>query len=106
MVDEKRLLGMLGIACKAGKVVCGADSCEEALIKNKIKLMLVAQDASERTKTKFKVLANSKKIPIYEVANIEILSKSIGKNNKAVVGILDENFSKALIKIINGGGEF
>ena len=106
MIEEKKLLGMLGIACKAGKITFGADSCKEAVMKNKIKLILIAKDASERTKTKFTSLAIDRKIPIYEVASIELLSKSIGKKNKAIVGIIDLNFSKAIIKIINGGGEF
>ena len=34
---------------------------------------------------------------------IEILSKAIGKNNKAVIGIKDGNLSKEIYKIINGG---
>ena len=106
MIDEKRLLGMLGIATKAGKITFGAESCKEAIMKNKIKLLLLAKDASERTKTKFEVLAHSKKVPVFEVSNIEEMSRAIGKKNKAVVGILDFNFSKAIIEIINGGGEF
>ena len=106
MIDEKKMLGMLGIATKAGKITFGAESCKEAITKNKIKLVLLAKDASERTKTKFEMLANSKRIPAFEVSNIEEMSKAIGKKNKAVVGILDFKFSKAIIKIINGGGEF
>ena len=106
MIDEKRLLGMLGLAAKAGKITFGAEACKEAMMKNKVKLLLLAGDASERTKTKFRDLAKIKKIPICDVTNIETLSKSIGKKNKAVVGIIDFNFSKAIIKIINGGGEF
>lgn len=106
MIDEKKLLGMLGIACKAGKITFGAESCKDAIMRNKIKLVLLANDASERTKTKFEGLANGKKIPVFEVSNIYEISRAIGKKNKAVVGILDFNFSKAIIKIINGGGEF
>lgn len=106
MIEEKRLLGMLGIACKAGKITFGAESCIDAIIRNKVKLVLLAEDASERTKTKFKRLANEKKVPVFEVSKIDEMSKAIGKRNKAVVGILDFNFSKAIIKIINGGGEF
>ena len=34
---------------------------------------------------------------------IEELSKAIGKNNKAILGILDENLSNEIQKINNGG---
>ena len=43
------------------------------------------------------------KIPIYEFETIEKISKYIGKNNKAVIGIKDINFSHQIIKNINGG---
>lgn len=106
MIDKAKLLGMLGLAAKAGKITFGADSCKEAIAKNKIKLIILAQDASERTKTKITELSNKNNIPIYIVTSIDELSKSIGKKNKAIVGIIDLNFSKAIEKIINGGGEF
>lgn len=106
MIDERKLLGMLGIATKAGKITFGAESCKDSIMRNKVKLVLLARDASDRTKTKFKDLASSKKIPVFEVSSIDEISKAIGKKNKAIVGILDFNFSKAIIKIINGGGEF
>ena len=34
---------------------------------------------------------------------LEDLSKSIGKKNKAILGILDENLAKEIKKIIDGG---
>ena len=34
---------------------------------------------------------------------IKELSKAIGKQNKAVIGITDVNFSNEMLKIINGG---
>lgn len=106
MINDKKMLGMLGIATKAGKITFGAEACKDSIMRNKTKLLIIACDASERTKTKFKYLANSKKIPIFEISDIEEISRAIGKKNKAIVGILDVNFSKAIIRIINGGDEF
>ena len=37
------------------------------------------------------------------IETIENLSKSIGKKNKVVVGIQEENLAKEIQKIINGG---
>lgn len=106
MIDKLRVLGMLGLAAKAGKITFGADSCKEAIMKNKVKLIILAQDASERTKTKFIDMANKNDIPIYTISDMDEISKAIGKKNKAIVGIVDLNFSKAIEKIINGGGGF
>ena len=106
MINKLKLSGMLGLAAKAGRISFGQEATKEAILKRKIKLLIIAEDASKRTKTNFLELATEKKIPIYIIMNIEELSKAIGKKNKAVVGLMDFNFSKAIIKIIDGGGEF
>lgn len=102
-MKKNKYLGLLGIAAKAGKVVAGADACKEAVRKNKVKLVLVAEDASERTKRNFQMICERQKTPIAIIGEIEVLSKAIGKNNKAVIGIKDENLFKEIYKIINGG---
>lgn len=102
MVNEK-IFGLLGLCTRAGKIVFGTDACIEKINKNKIKLIIIAEDASDRTKIKFKELASKNKIPIYEIASIEEISKSIGKKNKAVIGITDINFSNEIIKKVSGG---
>lgn len=75
----------------------------EAIIQNKIKVLLVAKDASERTKTNFKRLCHDKNIPIYEEFEEYDLSHAIGKQNKVIIGVCDDNFSKEIIKILSGG---
>lgn len=105
MINNK-IYGMLGLAARAGKITYGTDQTIEKIAKNKVKLLIIAKDASDRTITKFKDLASRKNIPVYIIADIELLSKSIGKRNKAVVGLMDFNFSKAIIEIIDGGGSF
>ena len=104
IIDKKEnLLGLLGLSSRAGKVISGTDACIEYINKNKIKLMILAKDASDRTKLKFNQIAESKKIPIYEFGSIDEISKSIGKKNKAIIGITDINFSKEIIKRFDGG---
>ena len=88
---------------RAGKVKFGNDSCIEAIMKNKVKVMLIAKDASERTKTNLKKICTDKKVPIYEEFEEYDLSHAIGKQNKVVIGVCDENFSNEIIKILNGG---
>ena len=88
---------------KAGKIKFGSDSCIEAIMQNKIKLVLIAKDASERTRTNFKKLCTDRKVPIYEEFEEYDLSHTIGKQNKVVIGVCDDNFSKEIIKILNGG---
>ena len=86
-----KAIGMIGISAKAGKVIYGTDSCIDAMKNNKVKLIIVSEEASEKSKKNF----------IYET--IENLSKAIGKKNKVIIGIKDENLANEIEKIINGG---
>lgn len=88
---------------KAGKVSFGADSVEENIVKKKTFLVIVSEESSERTKNKFINKCNEFDIPIIIYGNIDELSKAIGKNNKAVIGIKDLNFAKSILKKYNGG---
>lgn len=103
MINKQKLLGLLGICAKAGAIVSGTDACMEAIDKKKIKLILVAEDASSRTKEHFKIKCDKESIPIIIFANIDEISKPIGKKNKAVIGIKNKSLSDEIIKNINGG---
>ena len=102
MINNK-ILGLIGLAARARKLCFGADSVEEKTKKGKVKLLIIAEDASNRTKDKFIKLAEEKNIPIIIKEKIETLSKAIGKSNKAIIGIEDINLSNEIQKINNGG---
>ena len=94
---------MLGLATKAGKIVFGTEATIEAIAKHKVKLVLVATDASEKTKKYITLQAQKQGIQVYAIATIEEMSKAIGKHNKAIVGITDIHFAQAMEKNSNGG---
>lgn len=100
---NKKILGLIGLATRAGKVCFGADSVELQMKKKKIYLVIIAEDSSNRTKGKFKTLCEEYKIPIIIEGEIENLSKAIGKSNKAIIGIEDSNFASEIQRINNGG---
>ena len=100
---NNNILGLIGLAMKAGKIAFGADSVEESILKRKVKLVIVSEESSERTKSKFIKLCQNYNIPIIIDGNIDDLSKTIGKSNKAVIGIKDINFANSIQKKYNGG---
>lgn len=103
---EIKILNLLGLAMKAGKLVFGFDSVVENT--KKIHCVIIAKDASEKTKSKLKLklsftddeIERKNKIKIYELGNIDEISRRIGKTNKAIVGIRDKNFKEAISKIL------
>lgn len=100
---NSNVLGLIGLAMKAGKICFGADSVEENLVKQKVKLLILSKDSSERTKNMFIKLCEKYNVPVILDGNIEELSKSIGKANKAIIGVKDINFAESIQKKYNGG---
>ena len=102
-MENKKILGLMGLAARARKVTFGADATESEIKQKHVNLIIVATDSSERTKDKFNRLSEQYQIPIIIMGKIEELSKAIGKPNKAIVGIKEVNLSKEILKINNGG---
>lgn len=100
---NKKILGLIGLSAKAGKICFGSDSVEMQIKKKKINLVIIAENSSERTKDKFKKISQENGIPYIIIGEIDELSKAIGKSNKAIIGIKDLNLSKEIQKINNGG---
>lgn len=102
-MNTNKILGLLGLARRAGKISFGTESVQDTVQKGKAKLVLIATDSSDRTKRNFEALCQNKKVEIRMIGTIEELSQSIGQVNKAVIAIKEENFAKELIKRIDGG---
>ena len=102
MINNK-ILGLLGLARRAGKVSFGTESVLDSIERKRAKLIIIAEDSADRTKKNFESIGKEKNIPTKIFGTIEELSKSIGQSNKAVICVKDINFSKEILKIINGG---
>lgn len=102
-MNNKKILGLIGLAARARKICFGADSVELEIQKKKVHLVIVATDSSDRTKEKFQNICKEYGIPIIIKGEIENLSKAIGKSNKAIIGIEERNIATEIQKINNGG---
>lgn len=78
------------------------DAVSDELNRNKVKMVILAKDASEKTMNNIKYLAEKKKVPVLVIGTIEENSKAIGKENRAIIGIKDKNISDGIKKICGG----
>lgn len=100
-----KIYSMIGLSMKAGRLAYGSDMCEEHIKSNNAKLLIVAEDASDNTKKKIKNLCITKNIEVIFFGSIDLISHSIGKNNKAIIAILDDGFAikiKEMLKELKG----
>lgn len=85
----------LGLAQRAGKCVTG-EVLEFEIDKKRISLVLLANNASERTKREMYKRCEKVNVDCIELLSKEELSNAIGKFNRAAVGVADAGFSKLL----------
>ncbi|MCI6019577.1 MAG: ribosomal L7Ae/L30e/S12e/Gadd45 family protein [Clostridiales bacterium] len=94
-----RVLSLIGLATKAGKVVSGEFSTERAVKSKKAYMVIVASDASENTKTKFENCCNYYKVPMLVYGTKETLGRAMGKELRASLALTDMGFVKAIEKL-------
>ena len=95
-MQQDRILSMLGLAAKAGKLVSGEFSTEKAVKSKAAFLVIVSEEASENTKKMFRNMCSFYQVPMYEYALKDTLGHAIGKQMRASVAVLDEGFAKSL----------
>lgn len=95
-MQQDRILSMLGLAAKAGKIASGEFATEQAVKSGKAFLVLVSSEASDNTNKKFRNMCSFYQVPMYVYAPKEALGHAIGKQFRASVAVLDEGFAKSL----------
>lgn len=97
-MKNDKILSLLGLAKKAGKLKSGEFSVETELKKGKAKVVVVANDASDNTKKKYRDMCTYRRVPIYFYSDMESLGKCIGTEFRAGVVVTDEGFANGIIK--------
>lgn len=95
-MQQNRILSMLGLAAKAGKIASGEFSTEQAVKSGKAFLVIVSEEASANTRKMFRNMCSFYQVPMYLYASKEVLGHAIGKQFRASLAVLDEGFAKSL----------
>lgn len=97
-MKNNKVLSLVGLATKAGKTVSGEFSTEKSVKSGKSFVVIVADDASENTKKKFRNMCEFYDVPLYFLSDKITMGKAMGKEFRASLSIQDENFAKAILK--------
>ena len=97
-MQQDRILSMLGLAERAGKVASGEFSTERAVKSQRAFLVIVSTDASENTKKMFRDMCSFYQVPMYLYATKETLGHAIGKQHRASLAVVEEGFANSLIE--------
>ncbi len=101
---NKRFLSLLGLCQKAGKLKSGEFQTEAAIKSFDAWLVIVAEDASDNTKKKFKDACAFYEIRYIEYGTKDTLAAAIGKEERSSLAVCDEGFAKSFLKMSNISG--
>jgi uncharacterized protein len=91
----EKIRSLLPMAARAGMLAAGASAVDDALKKNRVEMLIFAEDLSEGTR--HKLLAGG--LPPKKQATLftrDELGQMVGRELVGVVGILDKGFSDAV----------
>ena len=105
MENKQKILNMIGLAQKAGKVASGEFSTEKAVKTGKAYTVIVADDSSDNTKKMFTNMCTYYKVPIHFFSDKVSVGHAIGTEFRASLAVLDEGFAKTIEKYFEQGLE-
>jgi len=101
-----KFLALLGMAQNAGHLAGGDYACRDAISHKRACLVLLADDAAQRTKRTFMAQALSMGVPVLEVASKADLGRATGKPDRAVIAVCDPGFAAGLKKAWPESGDY
>lgn len=104
---NSKLIGLITICRKAGRMVMGFDPSKEAIEGGKAFSIILASDISPKTEKEIRFFAGRRNVPVaVSGCTINDLYCSLGKK-VGVIAICDEGFSKKALALTeeNNGSE-
>ena len=95
-MNDQKFYSFIGLIKKSGNLISGYNNCICEIKRDKCKLVVIAEDASDNTKEKFLETCTIKNIPYIIHGCKEELGSGIGKAPTSVLIIKDYNMSKVV----------
>ena len=111
MNAKQRVMGMLGMAQRAGKVISGAEGVCSTLSSGKAELLIISRDISRNTLDKLLSAAEKgekvtgKAVTCFRFGTSDDLGQATGKAARAAVAVTDKAFAKGISDLLEGINE-
>jgi ribosomal protein L7Ae-like RNA K-turn-binding protein len=100
---RQRILRLLGLGVRSRGEIVGVSQVREAAKRNKVLFAVVARDASQNSLDKLVPLLNARRIKFIEVPSASELGAAVGREQTAVVGILDRQLAAGVRELVSSG---
>ena len=93
---RRKVLGLVGLGIRGRRAVVGVQQVRDAARRGKLKLALVASDASQNSMDKVVPLLTARSVTILEGFKSEELAASCGRESVSVLGVLDAGLARGI----------
>lgn len=101
---QRSLLGLIGLGVRARNAVVGVDRVRDAARRNKLRLAIVAPDASRHSRDKVLPLLLARRVLVIEGPTAAALGAAVGKETAAAVGITDSDLAAGVRRLVGATG--
>ena len=106
-MNMDKALNYLGLMRKAGACAVGETDCGIACREGKVKLMLLASDASDNAHARAKGFVYGRKIPLVVLPYSKMeLAGRLGKGSISMMAVYDLGLAVAFMKALNTDGQY
>ena len=111
MNAKQRVMGMLGMAQRAGKVISGAEGVASTLTSGKAELLIISRDISRNTLDKILSAAEKsekvtgKPVTCFRIGTSDDLGMALGKPARTAAAVTDKACAKGISDLLEGINE-
>jgi len=98
---RQRVFRLLGLGVRSRGAVIGVEQVRESAKANKLAFAVVASDASTNSLDKIVPLLNARRVRFIEVPSAAELGAAVGREQTAVVGILDRHLAAGVHDLVS-----
>lgn len=96
---------LIGMACRAGKVVSGLEAAEQSVRRGKSGLVIISDDLAANSRDKIVSACTGRQVPWIALGNRYELGACIGKEYRVAVSINDNGFAQSIIRLAAEAGK-
>ena len=101
----RHVLRLVGLGVRSRGAVVGVEQVREAAKRGKVHLALLAMDASKHSLSKVVPLLTAKRVRVINVAASVDLGHAVGREQTAVVGIVDRQLAQGIRELTDSAPE-
>ncbi|HVF41090.1 MAG TPA: ribosomal L7Ae/L30e/S12e/Gadd45 family protein [Gemmatimonadaceae bacterium] len=95
-VAKRKILGLVGLGLRGRLAVVGVQQVREAVKRGKLKVALVASDASQNSLDKVSGLLKARMVPVIDGFSAQELGQVAGRESVAVIGVTDGGLTRGI----------